>query len=159
MVTELLPKQMAEPLKVRMNQLTEAIQSVYPEAISMAFASQIGGAEESAPDERRFNSLWIFTDRYIGEIRSPLSSGQKLNFDVAILADNVDYIRLTSQDYNFQKATEKSQLSLDFTTAPTPVSLRPSRHRRWSQGIGTRVPTARAVDNRGSSQVAYAWTA
>ena len=114
---ELLPNGIAESVGKRMNQLIEAIQSNYPAPIEMAFASQLGGFDSGAQDEGRFDSLWIFAGRYFGEIRNPLASGQKLNFDVAILSDKVDYIRLGSQDFDLQKATEKSQFSIEFSTA------------------------------------------
>ncbi len=116
MTAVLYPEDLAEPLALRMKALIESIQPTYPEPIQTAFASQTTAPDESATDERRFATLWIFTSHYVGEIKNPLASGLRINYDIARLADVVDYVRLTSLDYDFKTATEKSQLSLQFST-------------------------------------------
>lgn len=117
MNAKLLPRDLPESTVERLTKLIDAIESVYPEQILVAFASQSGGTEVTTPSDQRIDSLWMFTSRYTGEIRNPLASGERLNFDVAILSDNVDYVRIYSQDFNLEIATEKSQMSLEFTTS------------------------------------------
>lgn len=117
MTTSVLPQDLPKPLAGRMEALIAAIQPTYPETIQIAFASRVRGVSDDATAERRFQSLWLFTDHYLGEIRNPLAGELRLNYDITPLAHIVDYIRLTSQAYDFQTATTESELSLEFTTS------------------------------------------
>ena len=117
MTTILLPQDLPKPLVGRLEAMIAAIQPTYPEEIQTAFASRVRGVADDATAERRFQSLWLFTDHYLGEIRNPFAGGLRLNYDITPLAHTVDYIRLTSQDYDFVTATTESELSLEFTTS------------------------------------------
>ena len=52
----------------------------------------------------------------LGEIKSPLSAGLRLNFDIAWLVHRIDYARFSSKDYDFVRPTPDSQLTIEFTT-------------------------------------------
>ena len=110
------PQVVPDAVKDRLIQLFEKIQSAYPEEIIRAFVSNAGQPEEEMSHDRKYFSVWVFTDKYVGEIKNPLSNTLRLNFEVVPFANSVDWMRITSQEYDFTAATPKSQMSLDFTT-------------------------------------------
>ena len=59
MTTILLPQDLPKAIAERMEAMIEAIQPTYPEDIQIAFASRVPGVADQAPDERRFQSLWL----------------------------------------------------------------------------------------------------
>ena len=67
-------------------------------------------------NDRKYFAVWVFTNNYIGEIRNPLSNISRTSFEVVPFAKSVDWMRVSSQEYDLVKATSKSQLTLDFTT-------------------------------------------
>jgi hypothetical protein len=62
---------------------------------------------------RRFEGLWIFTGDKICEAEEFLT---KDDFDGAQLKGKVRYWNLTKSEYDFIKATSKSQLTIDCST-------------------------------------------
>lgn len=103
-----------EEIRARLTEILTAVAALYPEELVDTFASH--GDEDGAPG-RQFDSLWMFTEHYFGEVRNPLANPQRLNFDVAPLKNSVDWLRLNAREYpNMAGATETSRLELEFST-------------------------------------------
>ena len=63
-----------------------------------------------------YDGVWLFTPRYVSEIRNPLNTG-RVQHEIARLSGLVDWVRLTARNYDFQMPQQESQLELEFTTS------------------------------------------
>ena len=81
--------------------------------------------EYRKPDnERVYQSLFLFSKRYLLESKNILSSETKI--DIAFYFEYVDYFEITSNGYDFRKASENSTLELEGTIGSIVFDLKAS---------------------------------
>ena len=117
MAKAVLPQGLPKQVSQRINEVLVGFEELYPEDIAVVFASTSDAHGANEAEDRHFDSLWLFTEQYIGEVRNLQAGGQRVNFDIARLARNVDYIRISSRDFDIKKATADSWMELEFTTS------------------------------------------
>ena len=105
-----LPEYIEAPIREKLGKVIATVSSNLPEEPDEAFSSVSSGE-----GGRTYPNTWLFTRNLVVEIRNPLSQ-DRIQHDLARLAESVDWIRLNARKYEFGDATEDSQLELEFTT-------------------------------------------
>ena len=100
-----------EPIKGRLLRVVRLVVSNLPEGPVDVFVSA-----SSSDSGLSYDGVWVFTPKFVSEIRSPLSSG-RVQHDVARLNGLVDWVRLTARNYEFEESRQESRLDLEFTTS------------------------------------------
>ena len=102
---------MEGPIRDRLLRIVQLVSSNLPEDPIDVFVST-----SSSNSGLSYDGVWVFTPKFVSEIRSPLSSG-RVQHDVARLKGLVDWVRLTARNFEFQESDQESRLDLEFTTS------------------------------------------
>lgn len=97
----------SETAKTRLEQLLEVSATMLPEVIEEVFLSERVGPEGPSPE-----SFWFFTRNYLSEAKNPIN---ETRFDICLLTNNIKWVEITAQGFDFKKADEGSQLSVVFS--------------------------------------------
>lgn len=95
------------PFFVRVKEVVDFYSQVYPEQIDDIFVTEYFDADGN----RQYVNLWLFSDTSMMEAKNFLNED---DFDWAPLKQHIVYWSITKTDYDFQKATDKSRLALDY---------------------------------------------
>jgi hypothetical protein len=96
-----------KPIQEKIEKVYEFYINICPEEISDIFVTDY--IKEDGP--REFDSIWFFSNNYIMEAKQFMS---KDDFDISPIKGRIVYFSIQKQDYDFEKATEKSRLNLLF---------------------------------------------
>ena len=100
-----------EPIRDRLLRVVRLAVSNLPEDPVDLFVST-----SSSDSGLSYDGVWVFTPKFVSQIRSPLSSG-RVQHEVARLNGLVDWVRLTARNFEFEESRQESQLDLEFTTS------------------------------------------
>jgi len=81
--------------------------AICPDKIEDFFVSEY----RKSDDERVYQSLFLFSERYLLESKNIISAETKI--DITFYFAYVDYFEITSNEFNFTKASEKSTLQVE----------------------------------------------
>lgn len=102
---------LAAPIIGRVETLLVALQTLCPEPLNRIFVTDL---IEEATGERRFDSLWAFSETFMLEARE---FRILLNADVSPYSESISYIGIEYEDLSFGGAsTEASRLSVEVQT-------------------------------------------
>ena len=97
------------PIREKLQRVIATVSKNLPEQPDGVYCSTI--SSEGGPT---YPNVWLFTPNLVVEIRNPLSQ-DRIQHDLAPFAGTIDWIRLNARRYEFENATEDSQLELEFT--------------------------------------------
>lgn len=103
---------MVDVLQQRVSAIYDFYEKVCPEKILSIFVSEYIKKDGA----REYENLTFFSEKSVMEAKQFLTGD---NFDFAPMGKRVFYWRIKKQDYDFQKATEKSRLNLRVNLSPT----------------------------------------
>ena len=90
----------------RIETIQEFYREICPDEITDIFVTDYI-KEDGA---REYENLWFFSERYCMEAKQFLT---KDNFDITPIQSRICYWSIQKQDYDFEKATEKSRLNVE----------------------------------------------
>jgi len=95
----------SQTLRERAETIFQFYRQLCPEEIVRLFASDYIARDGT----RVFGALWFLSENYVMEAKDFMT---KDDFDLAPIAKPLPYLRVQKEDYDFQKATDKSRLHL-----------------------------------------------
>jgi hypothetical protein len=99
---------LSDILQDRITVIYEYYQKILNNEISKIYVSEYL-KEDGA---RMYEGLWFFSDKYTMEAKNFVSED---DFDMTVIDKRIQYWNVKKKDYDFEKATEKSRLSIYFT--------------------------------------------
>jgi hypothetical protein len=94
-----------EPLLKRIWTIHEFYEKICPEGIKDIFVNEYIKGDET----REYESLWFFSETYLMEAKQFIT---KDDFDITPFKNIINYVKFIKQNYDFEKAEEKSRLNL-----------------------------------------------
>lgn len=98
----------SQTLRERAETIFQFYRHLCPEEIVTIFACDYIGGDGA----RVFGALWFLSDNYAMEAKEFMT---KDDFDITPMAKNRMYLRIQKEEYDFQKATDKSRLHIEWT--------------------------------------------
>jgi len=98
---------LTEPIIGRIEHIYQFYKEISSDEIRDIFVTEYIKEDGS----REYENLWFFSSKCCMEAKLFIT---KDDFDVAPMRNDVMYLRIQKQDYDFEKATEKSRIQLRF---------------------------------------------
>jgi hypothetical protein len=99
---------MTDVLTGRVKTIYDFYRGVCPEEITDIFATDVFKEDGG----REYENLWFFSQNYMMEAKRFISQD---DFDMTPARKHINYWSVNKQDYDFQKATDKSRLYIKIT--------------------------------------------
>ena len=94
-------------LRERIEAIYQFYRKICPDEITSIFVTDYMKDDGS----REYENLWFFSAKYYMEAKLFIA---KDDFDITPIQKRINYLTIQKQDYDFEKATEKSRLHLTF---------------------------------------------
>jgi len=98
---------LTQTLYKRIEAIYEFYQKLCPEKITGLFVSDY----ITMDGERNYENLYFFSERYIMKAKHFI---QRDDFNMTLIKEKIYHLQIQKLDYDFNKATEKSRLYLEF---------------------------------------------
>jgi len=92
----------------RIEKVISSYQQFYPEEIVDIYVSEF----ITEDGIREYDSLWLFSEKYCMEATKFITND---DFDITPLKNQIHYIRIKKQEYDFNGITEKSRLTIQIS--------------------------------------------
>lgn len=94
-----------DTLQKRVAQIYQFYQKICPDEIRAIFVTDYLQADGT----RVYENLWFFSERYCMEAKQFVTTD---DFDIEPMKNKVTYVQIKKQEYDFEKATEKSRFNV-----------------------------------------------
>ena len=94
------------PIRERIKIIYEFYRKIFVEEIADIFVSEYLKKDGT----REYENLWFFSEKFFMEAKQFITND---DFDITPIKSRIHYCNIQKQDYDFEKATEKSRLNME----------------------------------------------